>query len=342
MEHFSWDNNTFEKGVIEKYQKEVSLINSSYKSITNNFQHNLIPVIDLNLCDLQKKNIQEMIYNLFFNERGTIIFKNMYPKYLMNRYNAWTEQMLEQSKKDKNSTHPKQADKLLINDVILRMAETDCDLLMDIIFDKNLNKIMDIILGFGTYGSCTGHWINPGGKRQTSHVDYPIHIGSGKFWENSLNKLKKTTTEYQINHILPFFSFQLLIASDKMNEDNGSTEVVPCSHLIKNMDLIIHDKEVYKIFEKYFVNVELEQGDMLIFNRRLCHRGGENKSSKRRNALIIQSVYLWGIGQEIIETEKVMSYIKKTTKYKDLTEEEKQSLLLRLRKPYPTNVKKNA
>ena len=42
---------------------------------------------------------------------------------------------------------------------------------------------------------------------------------------------------------------------------NGSTEVVPCSHLIDDMDVIIPNKEIYKGFEKYFMNVSLEQGD---------------------------------------------------------------------------------
>ena len=35
---------------------------------------------------------------------------------------------------------------------------------------------------------------------------------------------------------------QILIASDKMDVSNGSTEVVPCSHLMTNLDVAIHDK----------------------------------------------------------------------------------------------------
>ena len=38
-----------------------------------------------------------------------------------------------------------------------------------------------------------------------------------------------------------------MIASDKMDVTNGSTEVVPCSHLMKNVDVAIHDKGSHPI-----------------------------------------------------------------------------------------------
>ena len=55
-----------------------------------------------------------------------------------------------------------------------------------------------------------------------------------------------------------------------------------------------------------FKNVELQQGDALVFNRRLIHRGGANYSQKRRNALIMQYVWLWGVGQEILEVNSII------------------------------------
>ena len=90
------------------------------------------------------------------------------------------------------------------------------------------------------------------------------------------------------------------------------------------------------------MNVSLEQGDMLIFNRRLCHRGGENVSNKRRNSLIIQSIYLWGIGQEIIDSSYIINKLQNNQLYNSFSEEKKKELLLRLKKPYPVDVKKNA
>jgi hypothetical protein len=51
------------------------------------------------------------------------------------------------------------------------------------------------------FGACTGHWIEAKGDRQLSHVDYPMHVGSGPFWEHNVEKMKKYTTRYQVNHV---------------------------------------------------------------------------------------------------------------------------------------------
>lgn len=345
MEHFSWKNNIQTKNVFEilnQHQNQSIKKNKNYSDLVESFQNNLVPVINLEKIDIFCPKNQEKIYNLFFLQRGCVIFKNLYSTHQMNEFNLWCSSVLETAKNDINCTHPKQKDKWLINDLIKRLVDDQPSLLIDILFDNKLNQIMDIILGFGTFGSATGHWINPGGKRQLSHVDYPIHIGSGAFWEHSVNKLKRLSTQHQINHILPHFSFQLLIAADKMDVSNGSTEVVPCSHLLPDMDLIIHDPKTYSKFEEYFMNVSLEQGDLLIFNRRLCHRGGENISNFRRNALIIQSVYLWGVGQEIIDSSYIISKLEQNQKYLDLPESKKKDIKLRLQKPYPIDVKNSA
>ena len=65
---------------------------------------------------------------------------------------------------------------------------------ISIINNKNLTTLIDLLLGFSKYGSVTGHLITAGGDRQQSHVDYPAHIGSGAFWENSIEKFKNLTT----------------------------------------------------------------------------------------------------------------------------------------------------
>ena len=182
---------------------------------------------------------------------------------------------------------------------------------MSLIGSEKLLAFLDDLLGFARFGSCTCHWIENGGDRQQSHVDYPMHVGSAPFWEQSVDKMLRLTTSYQLNRILPYYSVQCLIASDAMSVHNGSTEVVPCSHLIPEIDALIHDSAVYDAFESKFMNVSLEKGDFLIFNRRLVHRGGKNISDFRRNSLIMQCVWMWGIGQEIIDSDRVISSLSK-------------------------------
>ena len=55
------------------------------------------------------------------------------------------------------------------------------------------------------------------------------------------------------------FKTQSLIASDSMSIANGSTEVVPCSHLLENLDVALHNKDIYNSFEPFFMNVTLNQ-----------------------------------------------------------------------------------
>ena len=339
--HFSWDSNEID---IDTFFDKLDSYQERYKkSNLCNYQNNIIPVYKIDTFDiLLDKKIQKDIYEQFHNGAGALIIKNVFDIKIMEEYNNWCEDILEEAKNDKNCKHPKQKNKYLINDVIKRMTDTKPDLLMKLIANNYINKFTDILLGFTKYGSCTTHWIEPGADRQLSHVDYPMHVGSGVFWNNDINKVLNTTTKYQINNILPYYSVQVLIASDAMDIKNGSTEIVPCSHLLTNLDILIHDKEYYKQFEKYFINVSLDQGDVLLFNRGLCHRGGKNISSNRRNSLIIQSIWLWGIGQEIINSSIIIDRLVKTSnQYQQLEDTEKEKFQLRIDFPYPKDVSKS-
>jgi hypothetical protein len=340
MSHFSWETENICDINIDE---QVSILQTKCKlsSSASSYQFDLIPVYDVNDLDLSSSTVQKDIYDSFFKNSGALIIKNAFDNDTMEQYNSWSEHFLEDAKQDGNARHPKQSGKYLINDILSRMSQSDPELLLKLINNSHLTSFTDILLGFSKIGSCTGHWIEPGGDRQLSHVDFPIHIGSSPFWKESVDFMKSIVTKDQINDILPSYSLQSLIASDKMDVTNGSTEIVPCSHLIDNLDVIIHNKDIYKQFEKHFVNVSLEQGDVLIFNRRLCHRGGKNISSKRRNSLITQHVWLWGIGQEVIDSISVIQNLEKTEIYNQMEQEEKEKLLLRLQHPYPKNVKES-
>jgi len=300
-----------------------------------------VPVYDLsdNTFDPNLKATQQKIYNSFFNEVGALIVRGAYSNQTMSSYNKWCEDLLRNGCVDANCRHPKQSKKYLINDVMGRLGKDDPDLLMKLVNNKYFTLFNDILLGFMKFGSVTTHWIEAGGDRQTSHVDYPIHVGSGPFWEHDVNKLMQLTTKQQLNDILPYFSVQVLVASDRMNVQNGATELIPGSHLIQNIDILVHDKQIYDILEPHFISVDLQQGDFLIFNRRLVHRGGANLSDQRRNSLILQCVWLWGIGQEIMEYDELMESLKDSQEFNNLNEREKEIFSIRLKPPYPANIK---
>lgn len=341
--HSSWNSNQLNINDtinrLTEFQRLMTLEPNIYAS---SFQHDCIPVYDINSIDLTQRDILNHIYLDFFYGSGVLIVKNAYSNNLMDKYNSWCENTLDSVKNDGNFIHPKQKDKFLINNVIDRMSDTDPDLLMSLIGNKYMNQFIDLLLGLSKFGSCTTHWIQPGGDRQISHVDYPIHVGSAPFWESNVDKIKNLTTSYQLNHILPYFSVQLLIASDNMSIKNGSTEVVPCSHRLENIDMLIHEPNFYEKIDNHFKNVTLEKGDFLIFNRRLCHRGGKNISQNRRNSLIIQCVWLWGVGQELIDSTKIIERLENNSKiYNQMSEKDRIRFNLRLKPPYPLDVSKS-
>ena len=344
MEHISWsydkDENNLTNDEIDdlfKQIKENQIIEHTY--YVDSYQENMVPEYLNRKFGMPDKNLETDIYDHFYNKSGACIIKGAFTEELMDEYNTWCINTLYESKKDKNCRHPKQLGKFLINDVIGRMSNNNPDLLVKILSNKAFTKVADILLGFSKIGSCTGHWIEPGGDRQLSHVDYPVHIGSAPFWDNSIIKFKQLTTNYQLNHILPYYSVQCLIATDKMDITNGSTEIVPGTQKINNLDLLLHNPKIYERMEDKFMNVTLEKGDILFFNRRLCHRGGKNLSQSRRNSLIIQCVWLWGVGQEIIESDKVIDRLSKSSYFQSLNTREKEFLMLRLKQPYPRDVK---
>ena len=225
----------------------------------------------------------------------------------------------------------------MINDLLEAMGEQDPDLLMELINNPVYNAVMDTLLGFSTMGAFTTHWIEGKGDRQLSHVDYPIHVGSGKFWEASPERVRQLHTKHQINHMLPFYSVQALMAADAMDVRNGSTEVVPFSQQIEDVDLKILDKSFYDAIEGDFVNVSLDQGDCFMFNRRLVHRGGKNTTPNRRNSAIMQCVWLWGVGQHDLDGEALIAKLQHTASFKAMSPAEQDLFCLRLKKPYPTD-----
>ena len=289
-------------------------------------------------------DLMQDIYEQFFEEGGPgcVGFKNVFDKNTMDEYNKFCEKYIETDAKHHcNCRHPKQLGKYVINNLMEALSEQNPTLLMKLINNPVYNKIMDILLGHSCIGAFTTHWIEGGADRQLSHVDYPMHVGSGKFWTGDITKAQNLITRYQMNHVLPFFSVQTLIASDAMDVNNGSTEVVPYSNQILDIDVKIHDAEFYKSMEDKFMNVSLEQGDIFIFNRRLCHRGGKNLSEKRRNSAIMQCVWLFGIGQHDTNTVKILQNVLETDSYKNMSEMDKEKFHIRLKQPYPINTTKH-
>ena len=255
---------------------------------------------------------------------------DLFAMHQKTNFNRFCESTLQ----DTNFTHPIQENKLLIKNLLYRLSNYDSNLLVNIFSNQKITTIADILLGFGVYGSVTGQLIKPGDKKQQSHVDHPLNLFSSPFWNDDINKFKRYLTHRQMNIVLPYHSVQVLVASDKMDVINGSTEIIPCSQNIDNIDIKVYDKELNTLLDTKFVNVSLEKGDVLFFNRRLVQRGGENLSNKRRNSLIIQYVNLFAVPQEIYDYEKVLENISDCFVYNTLSDNQQEEFLYRLKQPF--------
>ena len=315
----------------------------SWKQIYVNYENDIkfLEQIDYNIpkYDINDTCYQEM-YDNFFNKFGCIIIKNAYSNETMNSYDKWCDNMYEVIKSDVNINHSIQSDKILYNNIVERMGNNNSELLYNLLGHQKLNNVLDNLLGFSRIGSCTGHKVLKNGNRQETHVDYPIHLNASPFWKNDggVSKLKRMITRYQLNYVLPYFSLQSLTAICDMDKSNGSTEIVPCTHLIEDIDIKLRDENFRNIIENYFMNVTLQKGDVLIFNRRLCHRGGKNYSDHDRNALITQYVWGWGIGQEEINYKPFFDNLNDIEEYKLLTDKEKEMFKMRFNFKYPRDV----
>tara|TARA_Y100000389_G_scaffold42703_1_gene37388 strand:- start:3301 stop:4263 length:963 start_codon:yes stop_codon:yes gene_type:complete len=297
-----------------------------------------IPAMSVPEYSSQSTPTPEDLYDVFHNRSGCFIVRSMYSVELMDAFNTWCSDTLQEASQDGNSRHPIQKGKLLINNLLYRLSRDDPDMLMDICNHPTLTTAMDVLLGFGCFGSATAHWIEPGGERQLSHVDYPIHLASSPFWGQDVSKLKRYTTRSQINTTLPHHSIQILIATDDTDVNNGSTQVVPGSQSIPDIDVHIQGEEVKRAFEPLFQSVSLKKGDILFFNRHLVHRGGYNASAKRRNALILQCVHLWSIPQELHPYEQIKAQLAECGRFGELSVEEREEFLTRIKQPYPKDV----
>jgi hypothetical protein len=108
------------------------------------------------------EGVKEDMYEQFFNGPGCIAVRNVFTPEIMERYNLWCEDYFSKPQQQKNTTHPKQTDKLVINDVFEEMSANDPELLLLLSNNPTVNRVLDTLLGFSTFGALTAHWIKPG------------------------------------------------------------------------------------------------------------------------------------------------------------------------------------
>lgn len=197
---------------------------------------------------LQKSTIDAHRYHM--DTRGYSVIRNFYDEGIC----AYLEKALEKAVNEyvPVGTDRSIKDKYLLHDLMSR----------DIVFcrtleDPRLQQLVSAILDdFWIMYAYTSSSLPPGGKNYGSR----IHVDSPRF-----------ITNYPTN-------VGLIWLLNDFTEENGATKVLPGSHhssITPSEDL----------FNSSAVQLTGKKGDLVIFNARVFHQAGENRSNKWRHSL---------------------------------------------------------
>ena len=117
--------------------------------------------------------------------------------------------------------------------------------------------------------------------------------------------MRRVFTGLGLESVMPYFSLQAGIALCDMDEVNGSTAVIPYSHVIPDSDWLIagakprpgeaelsaefrENREFFTAVQGLLVQTKVTKGSCIFFNRKLLHQGGANHSQSPRTALLLQ------------------------------------------------------
>ena len=211
-----------------------------------------------------------------YKKKGFVVIKNFFKKKHIKRTK---KNILDSSKKINSELFFFEKNKN-----VLRRIENVSSFSKDankIILDKKLKKIISKILGKNILFKDKLNFKYPGGYGFEPHLD-------GHFlWKNKNNKIKKGWKNYS-NKFL-----SVVIPLENTNKKNGCLEVAEIKDTKKILGHNWEDriKKIYKftpkIKKKYikkfnFFPIELDIGDILLFDWNVCHGSKRNYSKKSR------------------------------------------------------------
>ena len=211
-----------------------------------------------------------------YKKNGFIIIKNFFSKKIINKakYN-----ILKEAKKNSNELFFYEKNKKK-----LRRIENIAAFSNDankIINNFKLNKLVNKILGKNILFKDKLNFKYPGGGGFSPHIDGHF------FWKDKNNNLKKGWKQYS-NKFL-----SVVIPLEVSNIKNGCLQIANLEDTKKNFGTNWNNivKKIYKFTPKVkknyikkfkFIPIELNAGDILLFDWKVCHGSKKNNSKNSR------------------------------------------------------------
>ncbi|MEO1398761.1 MAG: phytanoyl-CoA dioxygenase family protein, partial [Pseudomonadota bacterium] len=174
--------------------------------------------------------------------------------------------------------------------------------------------------------------VYPGGQAQEGHCDY--HLGFMTADQTASYPPHIHATSAQL-------TLQGAIAHCDMPLESGPTKLLPHSQKWPQNYLGFRNPEVRQLFEKHYVQLPLEKGDLLFFSPGLLHAAGANTSQDiHRMANLVQVSSAFGRAMETVNRAAICKAIYPHLLSQDLTEIEREAVIASSAEgyPFPTNL----
>ncbi|MEM0907812.1 MAG: phytanoyl-CoA dioxygenase family protein [Pseudomonadota bacterium] len=161
-------------------------------------------------------------------------------------------------------------------------------------------------LGTGYQVTTQVNVVRPGGKAQTAHRDY--HMG----FQDGATLSAFPASQHALSAAL---TLQGAVAHSDMPVETGPTKLLPYSQSYLPGYIAVLKQEFRDEFERSFVQLPLEKGDMVYFNPATFHAAGDNRTQdKHRIANLMQIGSTYGRSIEIVDRSRITLNV-----YDDLT-----------------------
>ncbi len=222
------------------------------------------------------------------------------------------------------------------NDRIWNSLEKLCRASPEVFVRYHSNRWIDLAseswLGPAYQMTAQVNLVRPGGAAQEAHCDY--HLGF-------MTKDQANTYPPHVHAMSPRLTLQGAVAHCDMPISSGTTKLLPGSQNWPDNYADFRNLEVRDIFEKNYIQLPLEKGDLLFFSPGILHGAGENKTPDiDRMANLLQVSSAFGQAMETIDREAMCRMLYPTLATSSLSQEELDCVIASSAEgyPFPTNL----